>query len=96
MIMTTITIAYPDGRVEERPATPEEEAQIAADAAGAVDRAWAELRFQRNGRLSACDWTQVNDSPVDKYSWAEYRQQLRDLPANTTDPFAPVWPTPPA
>lgn len=53
------------------------------------------LRNKRNVLLSASDWTQVSDAPVDKAAWAEYRQTLRDLPENTTDPENPVWPTPP-
>lgn len=61
-----------------------------------LEAAWHVLRAERNARLAESDWTQANDSPADKYAWAEYRQHLRDLPANTTDPFAPVWPTPPA
>jgi len=27
-----------------------------------------------------------------KQAWLDYRQALRDLPANTTDPENPVWP----
>ena len=54
------------------------------------------LRARRNGLLAESDWTQVADSPVDKAAWAGYRQALRDLPANTTDPREAVWPTPPA
>jgi len=30
-----------------------------------------------------------------KQAWLDYRQALRDLPGNTTDPENPVWPTPP-
>jgi hypothetical protein len=54
------------------------------------------LRLERNQKLSESDWTQVPDAPVDQQAWAVYRQQLRDLPDNTTDPRNPVWPTPPA
>lgn len=61
-----------------------------------IDQAWIALRIQRNALLKACDWTQVPDAPVDQAAWATYRQALRDLPANTTDPRSPVWPTPPA
>lgn len=50
------------------------------------------LRAQRNVELAATDWTQLADSPVDKARWAIYRQQLRDLPANTPDPRKPAWP----
>lgn len=60
-----------------------------------LDAAWGNLRAMRRQKLSACDWTQVPDAPVDQAAWAVYRQQLRDLPSNTVDPFNPIWPTPP-
>lgn len=60
-----------------------------------IQSAWSNLRSERNRRLSECDWTQIDDSPVDKIIWAAYRQSLRDLPENTTDPMNPVWPVPP-
>ena len=53
------------------------------------------LRLQRNELLSQSDWTQVADAPVDAQAWATYRQALRDLPENTTDPRNPTWPTKP-
>lgn len=61
-----------------------------------VDKAWADLTTLRNARLQDCDWTQVPDAPVDAAAWATYRQQLRDLPANTTDPRNVEWPVPPS
>ena len=69
-----------------------------------IDAAWDEayeayllthIRNKRNVLLEDSDWTQVADAPVDAAAWAEYRQALRDLPANTIDPENPVWPTPP-
>ena len=63
-----------------------------------LDEAWAELRTARNILLSDCDWTQANDSPftdAKKAEWATYRQALRDLAANTSDPRNPTWPTKP-
>lgn len=57
--------------------------------------AWAALRADRNARLAASDWTQVEDAPVNKAAWAAYRQALRDLPDQTSDPFAPAWPMQP-
>lgn len=57
---------------------------------------WETLRNQRNLLLAACDWTQLPDAPVDAVVWADYRQQLRDLPQNTIDPNNPVWPTEPS
>ena len=46
------------------------------------------LRIMRNNELTACDWTQANDSPLSdskKAEWAAYRQQLSDLPSSYTD-----------
>ena len=57
--------------------------------------AFAFFRVERNKMLADSDWTQMPDVQVDKDAWAEYRQALRDLPANTIDPENPVWPTPP-
>jgi hypothetical protein len=61
-----------------------------------ISREWVVLRGRRNRLLSGTDWTQVPDAPVDAAAWAVYRQQLRDLPANTTDPRNVVWPVPPS
>lgn len=81
------------GETIERDLTAEE---IAAVNAEALASAWADLRFQRNKLLTSCDWTVLSDTPTSTTAWKAYRQELRDLPANTTDPFDPVWPTPPA
>jgi hypothetical protein len=59
----------------------------------------SKLRGQRDALLASSDWTQAADSPLSdakKAEWATYRQQLRDLPANTSDPANPTWPTPPS
>lgn len=61
-----------------------------------LEAAWHVLRAERNARLAECDWTVLGDSPTSTAAWKTYRQALRDLPANTTDPTAPDWPTPPA
>ena len=45
------------------------------------EQKWAQIRAWRNAQLSATDWTQLGDSPLDKAAWATYRQALRDLPA---------------
>jgi hypothetical protein len=58
-------------------------------------KAWSNLRPERNKRLQESDWTQVNDAPVNQVDWADYRQQLRDLPSNTEDPNNLDWPTRP-
>lgn len=54
------------------------------------------LRHERDKLLAASDWTQVPDAPVDQAAWAAYRQALRDLPENTTDPANPIWPSKPS
>ncbi len=57
----------------------------------------ADLRVQRNAKLTASDWTQLADTPPQaKPAWVTYRQQLRDLPATVADPAHPVWPTSPS
>ena len=43
------------------------------------------IREARDNILKDTDWTQVEDSPVDKLAWAEYRQALRDLPSLVTE-----------
>lgn len=61
-------------------------------------RDMARLRTQRNSLLTSSDWTQSADSPLDnetKAKWVTYRQALRDLPANTSDPANPTWPEEP-
>ena len=47
------------------------------------------LRGRRTALLQESDWTQFADSPLadsKKTEWANYRQQLRGLPANNPDP----------
>jgi hypothetical protein len=59
---------------------------------------WGKLRIDRNTKLKSTDWTQMPDAPLtddQKASWRTYRQALRDLPSNTTDPANPTWPAPP-
>jgi hypothetical protein len=55
----------------------------------------ASARKRRNKLLSASDWTQVADAPVDKAAWATYRQELRDISAQAGFPATVVWPTQP-
>lgn len=50
---------------------------------------WQEFRKIRNYKLSESDWTQLSDAPItedQKNAWQVYRQALRDLPENITDP----------
>ena len=52
------------------------------------------LRTKRDQLISATDWRVLPDQPVSQ-PWLDYRQALRDLPANTVDPLNPTWPTEP-
>lgn len=54
-----------------------------------------EVRAKRNALLTAADWTQVADAPVDQTAWATYRQALRDVTAQEGFPNDVVWPTSP-
>ena len=53
------------------------------------------IRVERNNRLFASDWTQLQDSNVNKALWATYRQALRDLPSNV-NVNNPIYPIPPS
>ncbi len=66
-------------------------------AAAETAKAWKSLRGLRDAALASTDWTVVEDTPVtNKAAWKTYRQALRDLPGNTTDPLNVTWPTPPS
>ena len=52
------------------------------------------LRRERNRLLTETDYLALSDQTLTA-EMAAYRQALRDLPANTTDPANPVWPVKP-
>ena len=54
-----------------------------------------DLREQRNRLLAQTDYLALADSTLTD-EMRTYRQALRDLPANTSDPANVVWPTKPA
>jgi hypothetical protein len=45
------------------------------------EQKWEQIKLWRNAELARTDWTMHTDAPTDKAAWAEYRQALRDLPA---------------
>lgn len=65
-----------------------------AETSATTERACSALREKRDGLLAATDWWASTDLTTTD-AQTTYRQALRDLPANTTDPAAPVWPTKP-
>ena len=71
--------------------------QSVVDAAAvevAAEQALARLRTKRNGLLAETDYLALSDVTLSS-DMTTYRQALRDLPANTSDPANPVWPTKP-
>jgi hypothetical protein len=54
-----------------------------------------QIRAERTAKLSASDWTQVADAPVDQAAWATYRQALRDVTGQQGFPWTITWPTQP-
>ena len=55
------------------------------------------LRDKRNSLLRKSDWTQGADVPTStKSKWTDYRQNLRDLPAQSGFPDSVTWPTQPS
>ena len=81
------------------------EAELASvdEAAYLNKQALKVLRAERDRRLAETDWVTLKaiDASIDGLGvqlptlWMDYRQALRDLPANTTDPANPVWPVKP-
>ncbi len=81
--------------------TPEEEtkrdAEEAAWAAGAFDRAIARLRGDRTSKLASTDWYALQDVTLSE-AMTTYRQDLRDLPAGLSteaEVKAVSWPVKP-
>jgi hypothetical protein len=63
-----------------------------------LDAAWTSLRTERNARLAATDWVALADAHLSqdkKDAWFAYRQALRDLPDEVTDPMNVDWPLDP-
>ena len=59
-----------------------------------VEELWEDLRIIRDQKLFETDYLALSDATMTD-DMKTYRQTLRDLPANTTDPANPVWPTKP-
>jgi len=88
------SIKFPEGY--EKPPKEEFEAKLQE----LIDaQPWKELREERNKRIARTDYLAIPDYPHAteevKQAWLDYRQALRDLPANTTDPSNPAWPVAP-
>lgn len=63
-----------------------------------LDEQWSVIRRQRDQLLKDSDWTQIEDYDriiTNKEEWAQYRQELRDLPQTQTNPFDIIFPSQP-
>ena len=72
--------------------------QSLVDAAAAelvTENAWSNLRTKRTKLLTETDYLALVDSTLST-DMRTYRQALRDLPANTSDPANPTWPVKPS
>ena len=62
------------------------------------DEASQPIIQKKNQLLSVSDWTQIPGNPLtaeQQAAWATYRQELRDITAQSGYPFNVIWPTPP-
>lgn len=79
------------GEITQRPLTAAEIAALQPTS----EQLAADARTKRNTLLAASDWTQVADAPVNKTSWAAYRQELRDITSQAGFPTTIDWPVEP-
>jgi hypothetical protein len=87
-------IWYPENTIPK----PTEAELRAFDAEVSLEVRWDLVRNRRNKLLTACDWTQLADSPLSveqKTAWTNYRQLLRNVPQQQVEPENVVWPTQP-
>ena len=52
---------------------------------GAAARAWEALRVERDNKIAKSDWRANSDVTMSS-AWKTYRQALRDMPTNNTNP----------
>ena len=74
--------------------TPSEVAQLELDMAGRLDGVAQSMRKERNALLAETDWWTVSDRTMTQAE-TDYRQALRDVPAQAGFPENITWPTKP-
>lgn len=85
---------FTDTTAEDGTVTTAAQNEAAYKAAKDAEQAKS-VREQRNQKLKDSDWTQLIDAPVDRQAWVVYRQELRDISAQTGFPWEVQWPTQP-
>ncbi len=78
---------------EDEETTRDAEEQAWADAADT--RSAVQVREERDALLTATDWMGNSDVTMSD-GWTNYRQALRDLPAQSGFPNSITWPTKPS
>lgn len=89
-----INVNY-DALIAQAEATPPEPAIEITPEQMAEDN-MRSLRRDRDRKLAETDWTQLPDVPEEtREAYREYRQALRDITINNTDPTTADWPEKP-
>lgn len=63
-----------------------------------IDDKWNIIRSVRNDLLQQCDWTQLPDVSLtneQKLAWSQYRQMLRNVTEDFTNPDDVIFPEAP-
>ena len=92
----TNRIYYADGSFEDVADTQEMIDQAVQGKIDYVKGVGDYVRKERTRLLAETDYMVLSDTTEISDAWKTYRQALRDLPANTTDPENPPWPTKPS
>lgn len=95
---TRYQVAFRDGveQIDGQWFTKYSVADMEPEAIAALDEQQANSqRAYRNTLLSECDWTQLQDAPVNQQAWANYRQALRDVTTQAGFPWDIAWPEKP-
>ena len=92
----TTRFLNPDGTYEDKEDTDELKALYAQDKLDLPEKLMKLIREKRDRLLAETDWMVLSDTTEISDDWKNYRQALRDLPANTSDPTNPTWPTKPS
>ena len=94
--MEHIVVNTQTGETTVVPFTAEEIAEREAYARDVLPvEQMAALRAKRNQLLAETDYLALSDVTLSD-DMRTYRQALRDLPANTSDPANPTWPVKPS
>ena len=104
--VTHVTINHPNDKVEnvdpyqdgDKWYTQKVTAYVApSPSPDSTEEKWKMVRFERHEKLRECDYVVLEDSQVsNKDEWKTYRQALRDVPANNSDPDNITWPKEPS